>query len=134
VLRNVYAADQLEDEPLDPCGPYYVLLSQLWTSCNSGQVSEVDYEWFHTRTCTAMSEVVKVASAGASAAPAASAPSVVPTVVVPTAAPVAPGPGPLPVVCFSPSTVTFLLLLCLLYGLSLGPSSLLRHLIPHAQT
>jgi hypothetical protein len=25
-------------------------------------------------------------------------------------------------------------LLCLLYGLSLGPSSLLRHPIPHAQT
>jgi hypothetical protein len=100
---NVYAVDQLEDEPLDPCGPYYVLLSQLWTSRNGGQVSEEDYEWFHTRTHTAMAEVAKAALSGAPAAPAASAPSAVPTVVAPTAAPVAPGPGPLPVVRFSPS-------------------------------
>jgi hypothetical protein len=101
---NVYAADQLEDEPLNPCGPYYILLLQLQTSRNGGQVSEEDYEWFRTRARTAMAEVVKVDSAGASAAPAVSAPSAVPAVVAPTAALVVPGPGPLPVMHFLPST------------------------------
>ncbi|KAN0136450.1 hypothetical protein V8E53_005818, partial [Lactarius tabidus] len=93
---HVYAADRLEDEPLDPCGPYYVLLLQLRTSRNGGQVSEEDYEWFRTHARTAMAEVAKAALSGAPAAPAASAPSAVPAVV-------APGPGPLPAVCFSPS-------------------------------
>jgi hypothetical protein len=100
---SVYAADRLEDEPLDPCGPYYILLSQLRTSRDGGQVSEEDYEWFRTRTRTAMAEVAKAALSGAPAAPAASAPSAVPAVIAPTAAPVAPGPGPSPVVRFSPS-------------------------------
>jgi hypothetical protein len=93
---SVYAADRLEDEPLDPCGPYYVLLSQLRTSRNGGQVSEEDYEWFRTRARTAMAEVAKAALSGAPAAPAASAPSAIPAVV-------APGPGPSPAVRFSPS-------------------------------
>jgi hypothetical protein len=98
VLRMYMLADWLEDKPLDPCGPYYILLPQLWTSCDGGQVSKADYEWFCTCARTAMAEVAKVASA------AASAPSVVPAVVGPTAAPVAPGPGPLPVVCSLPSS------------------------------
>jgi hypothetical protein len=89
---NVYAADQLEDKPLNPCGPYYILLLQLWTSCDSGQVSKADYEWFCTCACTTMSEVTKAASAGASS------PSMVPAVVVPAAALVAPSPRPSPVV------------------------------------
>jgi hypothetical protein len=75
---SVYAADRLQDEPLDPCGPYYVLLSQLRTSRDGGQVSEEDYEWFRTRARTAMAEVAKAALSGAPAAPAASAPSAVP--------------------------------------------------------
>jgi hypothetical protein len=103
---NVYAADRLEDEPLNPCGPYYVLLSQLQTSRDSGQVSKADFEWFCTCTRTTMSEVAKAASAGASVVLAGSAPSVVPAVIVPTATPVAPGPGPSPVVCSSPSAPT----------------------------
>jgi hypothetical protein len=93
---SVYAADRLEDEPLDPCGPYYVLLSQLRTSRDGGQVSEEDYEWFRTRARTAMAEVAKAALSGAPAAPAASAPSAVPAVV-------ALGPGPSPAVRFSPN-------------------------------
>jgi hypothetical protein len=95
---NVYAADRLEDEPVDPCGTYYVLLSQLRTSRNGGQVSEADYEWFRTCARAAMSEVAKAASAGASVVPVASVSSV-----VPAAAPVAPGLVPSPVVRLSPS-------------------------------
>jgi hypothetical protein len=103
---SVYAVDRLEDEPLDPCGLYYVLLLQLWTSRDGGQVSEEDYEWFRTCARTAMAEVAKAALSGAPVAPAVSAPSAVPAVVVPTAVPVAPGPGPLPVVRFLPSAPT----------------------------